>query len=197
MARLLSPPLVELVGWEPLSGPRAVGAGATQSIGNFLQTFSSPFGLWRMRFLFPPFEGQEARRFRGWVSALHGGANATRWSFFDPDRMSFQEAGVDATDMAIRTGQPWSNGQAWSNGLNWATSQPTVPISAPAARDSTIVNLSNSFWGHRAGVGDFNGTASDPATFNYTVPGTAYHHIQMQDFRRARLGWPKHAVRGL
>lgn len=156
--RLISPPVgLGLTSIEPLSGPRAVSAGATQSIGNFVQTFGSPFGLWRFRFSFPAMHKSLFRRYRGWITALHGGANATRWSFFDPDMISFQEAGVEASNFEIATGKPWSNGQPWSNGENWKTSRPNVAIASAAARDATVVSLAFQWWGHRLGVGDYLG----------------------------------------
>lgn len=153
--RLISPPVgLGVTSIEPLSGPRAVSSGATQSIGTFVQTFASPFSLWRFRFSFPAMHNSLFRRYRGWVTALHGGANATRWHFFDPDMMTFQEAGVDASNFEIATGQPWSNGEPWSNGQNWQTSRPNVAVAAPAALEATQISLADSFWGHTLAIGD-------------------------------------------
>lgn len=154
---IISPPLVDLVGWEPLSGPRAVGAGGSQTIGNFAQTTGSPFGLRRMKFLFPPLEGREARDFRGWTTALHGGANCTRWSFFDPDRMTFAEAGVVGVTGEHIPVYPWENGQPWSNGMGWELTRPNVKVSATTAKDGTIIKLGSEFWGHTLSRGDYIG----------------------------------------
>jgi len=156
--RLISPPIgLGLIGIEPLSGPRTVGAGANQSIGGFVQTFGAPFGLWRFRFTFHAMRGAEFRRYRGWITALHGGANATRWSFCDPDKITHQEAGVNATDREVRDGQPWSNGMPWSNGENWGTSRPQVPLAARAALGDTIIQLGDVFWGHSLLGGEYIG----------------------------------------
>lgn len=138
---------------EPLSGPRAVGAGATQGIGGFVQTFAAPFGLWRWRFAFPPIRGQLFRRYRGWVTALHGGANATRVEFCDWDGLSREQMGVAAGSGS----QTWSNGEKWSNGQSWSFSPPTVAVTAAAARDATTIALADEFWGHGLGEGDLVG----------------------------------------
>ncbi|MDR7220360.1 hypothetical protein [Aminobacter aminovorans] len=158
MARLISWPVGLRVGnSEPLSGPRAVGSGATGSIANFNQTFSSPFGLWRWRFSFPSMNGQMFRRYRGWITALHGGANATRVPFCDPDGLTLAQLGVDASPAEWQAGQPWSNGQSWANGQNWQSSPPSVSIASAASQGGTIVHLGSEFWGLQLGVGDFLG----------------------------------------
>lgn len=155
MARLVSWPLgLRANAREPLAGPRAVSAGVTQSIGNFTQTFGSPFGLWRWRLSFPPMRGQKFRRYRGWVTSLHGGANASRVPFCDWDGLSFAQRGIVTTRDEWRRGQPWSNGMAWSNGENWKSSSPNVAIAAAVARDATIIKLADAFWGHGLDVGD-------------------------------------------
>ncbi|MEY9196641.1 hypothetical protein ABIA16_001757 [Sinorhizobium fredii] len=141
----------------PLSGPRAVGGAANTSIGNFMQTVSSPFGAWRWQFVFPVSKDSKFRRYRGWVTALHGGANATRVPFGDPDMMTIAEAGMTVTTAQERFGSPWSNGESWSNGQNWSITAPNVPIAAAAVLDATIVVLENEFWGHQLQPGDYLG----------------------------------------
>ncbi|HEU4986860.1 MAG TPA: hypothetical protein VFT89_07325 [Rhizobiaceae bacterium] len=158
MARLISPPVgLGIVSAEPLSGPRSVGASRTESIGAFVQTVASPFGLWRWQFSFPAMNGSLFRRYRGWITALHGGANATRWPFFDPDAMSFHEAGVDASNFEIATGVPWSNDEPWLNGENWAINRPVVTVAAAAALGDTQISLADEWWGHSLDVGDYIG----------------------------------------
>lgn len=161
MARLVSPPSgLLLTSMEPLSGPRAVGAGGTQSIGGFVQMTSSPFGLWRWRFSMSSMRGQIARRYRGWITALHGGANATRWDFFDPDMMSPHDAGVDVSETREWFGiggQLWSNGMPWSNGQGWESTPPTVAVAGEAERGDSVVVLGDEFWGRRLDVGDLMG----------------------------------------
>lgn len=144
---------------EPLSGPRAVNAGVSTSVGNFVQTTSSPFGLWRWRFQFPSIRGQLFRRYRGWVTALHGGANATRVPFCDWDGLNLQQMGVAASRDDWRRGRPWSNGLPWSNGQSWQSTPPMVPVASPAVRDSTVLSLGSEFWGHRLDYGDLIGFA--------------------------------------
>lgn len=158
MARLVSPPVgLRANKWRPLSGPRTVGSGSSESIEGFTQTFGSPFGGVDIEYSFPPIRGHLARRTRGWIKSLHGGANATRWSVCDWDGLSFAQRGIVTSSAEWKQGQPWSNDQPWSNGENWASSNPTVAVAAAAARDATIVSLADAFWGHNLGIGDWIG----------------------------------------
>lgn len=153
MARLVNWPAgLRAKAREPLSGPRTVGSGATQSIGGFTQTFGSPFGLWKYRFQFPPMRGQLARRYRGWIASMHGGANATRVTFCDWDGLSKEQRGVSGD---LRQG--WSNGLPWSNGEPWKGYVALVTVSAPAERGDTIVTLAGAAWGHSLEYGDLVG----------------------------------------
>lgn len=143
---------------EPLSGPRVINAGQSQTIGGFIQTTSAAFGLWRWRFGFPDIiRGRLFRRYRGWITALHGGANATRVPFCDWDGLSRTEMGVTAGATDWKTGQPWSNLEAWSNGQNWGVSPPMAAVASNAAKDDTIVQLGSAFWGQGLGYGDLIG----------------------------------------
>jgi hypothetical protein len=144
---------------EPLSGPRTVGASGTQAVSGFVQTSGAAFGMWRWRFEFPDMKGQLFRRYRGWVTALHGGANATRVPWCEWDQMSLAERGVEASAAEWVAGQPWGNGQPWSNGQSWQSSNPLVPVVAAAALDATEIRLGPAFWGHGLGVGDVLGFA--------------------------------------
>lgn len=160
--RLVSPPLgLPVVSMEPLSGPRSVGAGGTQSVGGFVQTSGAPFGLWRWRFSFAPMNKAMFRRYRGWITSLHGGANATRWYFFDPDMPTPREAGINVPAHVgwHTTGydQNWSNGQPWSNGEGWQMTAPEVSVAAAASLGDTTISLADEFWGHDRDVGDFLG----------------------------------------
>lgn len=158
MARLLGWPVGLRANFrEPLTGPRTIGAGSSVSIGNFAQTYASPFGLWRWRFQFPPLKGQKFRRYRGWVTALHGGANATRVPFCDWDGLSFRQRGILETSDTWRAGQPWSDLNPWANGEPWASSNPTVGLVASAAKGDTIIQIGADFWGHNLDYGDFVG----------------------------------------
>lgn len=160
MARLVSWPVgLRANAREPLSGPRTIGAAQTQSVGGYVQTVASPFGLWRWRFSFPPIRGQAYRRYRGWITSLHGGANATRVPWCDWDQMTFAQRGIVATSAEWRAGQPWSNGLPWANGQNWGSGNPIVAIAGAAAKDTTEIRLASTFWGHNLDIGDVLGFA--------------------------------------
>lgn len=151
--RLISPPVgLALTSVEPLSGPRSVGAGASQSIGGFVQTVSAPFGLWRFRFSFRAQRDSEFRRYRGWVTAMHGGANATRFNFIDPDMLKANDVGVEKSD-----GENWSDEQPWANGEPWDYTLPNVALSESASADASSISLSGAFWGHELQPGDYLG----------------------------------------
>jgi len=163
MARLLSVPNgLGIVSMEPLSGPRAVGAGGSQSIGGFMQTTAAAFGLWRWQFGIHSMHESEFRRYRGWITALHGGANATRWDFFDPDLMRPSETGFEVPEF-IRwdniAARNWLNGQPWGNGEPWKPTPPLVPLAAESDRGDTIVRLGAKFWGTALDIGDYIGFA--------------------------------------
>lgn len=150
MARLLNWPVgLKTIAREPLSGPRVVSGGSTTSIDNFSQTFAAPFGLWRFRFSLPPMRGELARRYRGWITALHGGANATRVTLCDWDGLSKAQRGISG-----ELNQPWSNGAPWSNGQPWHDYAPIVAVTAPSALDEDVVHLADTAWGHALDFGD-------------------------------------------
>lgn len=151
MARLLSWPLgLRANRMRPLSGPRTVGAAQSESIGAFVQTSASPFGMVSLEFGFPPIRGQMARRVRGWVKGLHGGANATRVKLCDWDGLAPALRGVPS----LKDGQPWDNGLPWSSGQEWKAGSTFAPVQATASKGSTIIALADVFWGHLLGIGD-------------------------------------------
>lgn len=157
---------------EPLSGPRTLKSGETESTQNFTQTFSSPFGLWKWRLTFPGnIRGQMFRRYRGLVTALHGGANAVRVKFCDWDAMSLADRGVNMTRREWLDGQRWSNGMTWSNGKNWDPStSPVVRVIASAPQGGTIITLGTEYFGSKLDKGDWLGFF--PFHFGlYTITG--------------------------
>lgn len=149
MARLLDwIPGLSIIGRSPLTGPRTIGGGSTESLEGYVQTVSSPFGLWRWQFSLRPMRKALFRRYRGLVTALHGGANAVRVTFCDPDGMTWEESGVTATSEEIRAGLPWSNGASFSNGENWSVGRPWEDVSVAAAKGDTTISISGNHWGH-------------------------------------------------
>lgn len=158
MARLLDWPIgLRWNRMKQLTGPESVGASSSTTIGDMTQTVSSPFGARYMQFSFPPLKGVTARRARGLVTALHKGANAVRVSICDWDGLTLTDAGVVLSSQEKANGVPWGNGSSWDNGQNWKPSKPTVQVSAAAAKGTTLVTLSNSFWGRNLGMGDWIG----------------------------------------
>lgn len=155
MPRLVEMPLgLRVTMRAPLTGPRSAGGGATESLTGFAQTVASPFGLWRWQFSFTAMHKAEARRYRGFITSLHGGANATRVTFRDPDAMSFAEAGLTVTADQARNGMTWSNGMPWSNGAGFRVTYPHVALAATAAQGDDTVELADEFWRDAIGVGD-------------------------------------------
>jgi len=154
MARLLTQPSgVYTRNIEFLSGPRAVGAGSNETTTGRVQTYASGYGAIRIKFDFQPMRGRIFREYRGWVMALHGGANATRWTFLDPDQLTFGEIGIDVSQSELDAGMPWGDtGLPWSNGQNWTIGIPDV-ATASASKGATIIHLDAALWGHLLGMG--------------------------------------------
>lgn len=101
MGRLIHWPAgLRISGMTPLSGPRAIGAGGSESLTGYIQTVAGVFGAWRWQLKCAPMKGEAFRRYRGTVAALHGGANALRVTFDDPD----------ARDLLVPT--PWTGNHA-------------------------------------------------------------------------------------
>jgi len=144
---------------EPLTGPRTAGSGSSEGLTGFMQSFASPFGCWRWSFAFPPLKGEAFRRYRGAVLALHGGANAVRVPFCDPDGLGWAGLGVVLGGLRPQDGAPWTNGRPWSNGRNWRLGRPVAPLALPALRGDVVVALADVAWGHRLGLGDMLGFA--------------------------------------
>lgn len=187
MARLLDYP----IGLRPnrmrkLAGPKTRGAGQSVGVTGWEQTVASPFGARRLEFSFPNIRGKLARRTRGWISAMHGGANATRIRLCDWDGLSLADRGIDATLAEYKAGSTWSNGLPWSNGQNWSNSEEPIAVTAAAAQDDTIVNLDVSGWGANLGVGDWIGFF--PFHFG------AYEITQVVDDGQFRLDMPLRAA---
>lgn len=86
MGRLIPWPAgVGISGMSPLTGPRTIGAASSESLAGYVQTVAAPFGLWRWHLKLAPMKGATFQRYRGTVAALHGGANALRVPFYNPD----------------------------------------------------------------------------------------------------------------
>lgn len=146
---------------EPLSGPSSVSAGGQSSVTGFQQTVSSPFGLWIWSMDFHPMRDRQFREFRGWMAALQNGANATRWSIHDPDRMSFRDSGVD-TPQRANSALPrvnWSNNLPWSNGIGWTVGRPWVQVGSALPKGATTMQLPDVLWGRKLGMGEMFGFA--------------------------------------
>jgi hypothetical protein len=198
MARLIHwPGGLQIQTRQALSGPRTIGAGSSESIGGYIQSVASPFGLWRWQLSFPPLRREAFRRYRGMISALHGGANAVRVPFCDPDRMSWADTGTFFGSTQLRDGLPWDtiyedrgslllgdgttgalligDGSAdtlmadttfisgttqWdvdARGVNWRASLPQVTLGTALSIGDTNVVLTDQFWGHNLGEGDYIG----------------------------------------
>lgn len=165
MGRLLDWPRdVGVTSWEPLSGPRAVGASSSESLTGYIQTVSAVYGVWRWQFALQPLRGQAFRRWRGFVAALHGGANAVRLPWMDADPLTPALLGIDPASVSIGPDgraefreTSWSNGQPWAHGLGWLSGPPVVGVAAAAVQSTTVVRLADEAWGPNLDIGDMFG----------------------------------------
>lgn len=144
---------------EPISGPSSIVGSGQSSLNGFHQTVSSPFGLWAWSLEFHPLQGRDFKEFRGWFAAMQNGANATRWTIDDPDRMSWRDTGVNINEPynGNSPSVPWSNGLPWSNGVAWGGSRPWVPVTTALAKGATIARFDDVYWGRKIGVGEMFG----------------------------------------
>lgn len=153
MGRLLNwPRNIGLTKMQPLSGPRSVGATSNESINGYVQTVASAFGLWKWQFTVQFSRGKGLRALRGLLTSLHGGANAVRFTFADPDR--------DLTDSGLSSNTDrvtWGNGLPWANGCWWSVSPPLVSVAASAAIATDTVTLADEKWVPDLDVGDWIG----------------------------------------
>ena len=153
MARLLAWTNAGETSVELLNGPMAAMSGSSQAMSGFEQSFEGIGDVIVMRFTLNAKQGTAARRERGLFLGLHGGANATRVEFFDPDRMTYAEAG------GVGTGEPHlsEEGNAFDTGNLWQPGYPRSKVAAAAGFDTGIVTLQDIEWGHDLGVGDVIG----------------------------------------
>jgi len=114
--------------------------------------------------------GEKFRRYRGLVTSLHGGANAVRVPFGDPDGLTWSDIGATVTLNNQLAGSTWSNGKSWSNGKNWGIGIGNVPLLQPVSSGDNAVRLSPTSWGALLDVGD---------TFGFTSHFGLYEVIKM------------------
>jgi hypothetical protein len=152
--RLLDWPIgLPIVSREPLNGPRSIGESSTGSVDGYLQTSASPFGLQEWQLNLAPFRDGMARAYRGLITALHGGSNAVRVPFIDPDRYFYADLGLTGFPVRDPAHVLHSNGQPHSNLQLTRSSFPIVSLAANAARQDTIIQIQNAYWGHKIGIG--------------------------------------------
>jgi hypothetical protein len=135
------------------NGPNVRNSGSNTAQDGSEQTFEGIGDLVSLQLDMQPIQGQPARRERGTLTALMGGANAMRWTFVDADRMSLEEAGLEPPFQQ----QPWSNGLRWTSKRGWRPAPPIVHLAAPAAVGDGIISLTDEWWGWELGLGDYIG----------------------------------------
>jgi hypothetical protein len=145
----------------PLTGPRTVGSAASESTQGYVQTTASPFGLWRWQLSFRGMWGPLFRHYRGLATALHGGANAVRVPFCDPD-LSWSDAGVAPSPKQRQNGIAWISGSALEpfedTRRNWTIGRPWETVAA-AAKGADTVTLGATEWGRTLAGGEWLGFA--------------------------------------
>ena len=150
MARLLDWPRgLGKISYQRLSGPRTAGSSSSESLTGYVQTVASVFGAWRYQIALPAIHRRLLRLYRGMVTGWHGGANAVRVPFDDPDVISFADAGiVDIPEVQTHPEVSFSNGEPFSNGCDWGVSRPQVAVAQDAAKGDTVIYLEDDYWGY-------------------------------------------------
>lgn len=135
------PSVLRLAELSFISGPRA--QSASESLTGFEQTVASPYGAVRFQVTLTEMKGNRVRAYKRLVAALHGGANAVRFPLIDPDQLTAAEAGIPGGFSE----ETWSSGATWSSGEGWGTAYPTEAVTEAAARGTSRVKMSTTYWG--------------------------------------------------
>lgn len=137
-----------------LSGPRTIGAATTTSVNGFNQNSQSPFGTWVIQLDLPPLNDVAFRKYRGWVAAMHGGANFTRFTIAD-----FFGALSKNPD-----GTPRDRSALFQDGFgfgekNQSFQYPTaiVPVAVNASKGDNIIQIAETEWQPLLCEGDYIG----------------------------------------
>lgn len=143
-----------------LAGPRTISAAFNEGMTGYVQTVQSLAGLWRLQFTFTPMFGAEAIAYRGFITALHGGANATRISIRDPD-LTYASMAANTDGAHPKRGRSFSNGFWFTNGYGTKPAFDFVYLAQNQVKGDTTVVLANTGWansvipGHRFGFSPF------------------------------------------
>lgn len=162
MSRIIDfPSGVPIRRYEPLSGPRSINSGSTESQESYVQTSAGVFGLWRFQFGITPISGPVFRAYRGFVTAMHGGANATVIRIIDYDKLTYDKMGVTITGDQEINGVRWAGAIYWKNKKTWTVGVPYLENPTAVAKGDSIVRLPSDYWGHVLEVGDWFGYGPD------------------------------------
>lgn len=119
----------------------------SESVTSRFQTVESPNGLVGFDLTLQPMNERTARIYRGLISFLHGGANAVRFTFFDPDRPTFGELGyAESEALGTYHADTWDDGQTWAEGNYWEAGLPLATLTASSAKGTTSVTIDLSEW---------------------------------------------------
>lgn len=126
-------------------GPQVIGVSS--SLTEDIQTVLSPHGLVGFELGFPPFRPAEALAFQGLLNAFAGGADAVRFTFCNPVRMSNDRIGYDLSAAERSAGWPWADGRSWADGRNWRRAPAMAVLAADAAEGDVELVLDVAKWG--------------------------------------------------
>lgn len=126
-------------------GPQVIGVSS--SLTEDIQTVLSPHGLVGFELGFPPFRPAEALAFQGLLNAFAGGADAVRFTFCNPVRMSNDRIGYDLSAAERSAGWPWADGRSWADGRNWRRAPAMAVLAADAAEGAVELVLDVAKWG--------------------------------------------------
>ena len=126
-------------------GPQVIGVSS--SLTEDIQTVMSPHGLVGFELGFPPLRSAEALAFQGLLTAFAGGADAVRFTFCNPARMSNDRIGFELTETERQSGWPWADGRSWADGRNWRRAPPMAMLAADAAEGAVELVLDVARWG--------------------------------------------------
>lgn len=152
--RLLNQPVcLEVVGFQPLNGPATLGS-VGGSLSSYAQTVVSYGFAWEFEITVNATHRRMAREVRGWLTANHSGANATRFKLVDGDWPQPEELGLAAD---VLTAKPFAEGQVLTEGKAISGGYGLCKMKQAAALGATIVQMEEELWYDKLTIGTWIG----------------------------------------
>ena len=135
---------VEAIEWLP--DGESGGSGTNTAQSGLEVPFKTVGHMRRFRLDFSLMQDQAARSYRGLIAGGEGGVNYYRMLLVDAHRRRSEYPPAQ-----------WESGVEWEDGYSWGTGFPLVKTSLFLPAGSTVIRLTNQFWGYSLQRGEFVG----------------------------------------